>query len=1072
MSEARRQSQYGSREGLMDNSGQGGKKIVFKKRMLASQSLPEEDTIQTPQPDASQEEEQSQVDHSHYYYQGEIFDQYYRPLALEGGEAKLADLALEPLAPPAPPPRLDKASRDARNREQQEVAEALAHQIYNLAQKLRETDIDVYLSAFNVVLAEKSVREMKEILDKTNDFFTEHYYTPIRDRGERPEIFHQIIKRVGHEASDRIGRIVKGLDVEQTAKAVWDLYHGNNPDKVSRIAAILLDCTELQVRAVREEFLLIPFKDLARQLHTIMHPSAADTQSTGRRTIGKNEVYETKRLNASKSRDQLAAIKYLLLGRTAEELALVRRFYLDYVDIDARESDSGFDANLRKLFTAVELDKLGGLFSGWSAHGEAQELHKLLYPTTLDEGLEDFLSDPKDSVDRDFTQGIGPFLRRFRKRRVWRGRTTVKHRILNVYELVAERLQALSLERFLKTNDALYELFGYEIDPTLFPTLGLFDPRRRATRVHDAIASAFDLNQVVQPFEYLSPRECLAVHEAYRCLYGVELRQAIESRLAASKVPYSSKDLNEMYSRYIEGHGRWPLNLDLLARYRGDEPPPGVWDPDFRCSEQDEEAAIDVAQIMDRESDVGELDRPIREMLWNYSYDELNRIERAFYQLTDPHVPLRIALDECLSQDALISIEMLLGGIDLSDVVQRVYDDPTTLSSIRELPQSQIMMVRESFERAHFLDISEHLLQRFSGSEDEELLIENLAIVLTPEAHAFHKTLRSMRRDTPSDMENLRQHWSGLPLIRLMALERAFDFEFPRMRQHLKYGAARQALNPQLFADAILHFEGIDPEIVPRLLECFDSVNIDMLQEILRSNKYDQRTIEEAFDLLYPDSQLRRCIKEMKIDLDLINETLLHLEGCSAKDVACELYDLISSMSGDELGAAVLDVLSPPSANRPNKRIPEDINWMDEMLFQIGLSFQRDYGTDVIDMCRRAGVSNSQLEELASRIFGLEVCSSAREIFTLIKLNKEGKTSPDYSEEKTCAYLESRGARHRDRLLRAYNAYWAHFPGNGHLVDDVSKFFVNTTVKRKMLAMLVGLGSERKRPAGNPTGIH
>ncbi len=1054
----------------MDNSGQGEKKIVFKKRLLASQSLPSQD--QAPQQEAPQEDAQEKVDYSHYYYQGEIFDQYYRPLAIEGGEAKLAELAAEPLAPPAPEPRLDRHTIEALGRERQEVAEALANQVYTLAQKARETDIDVYLSAFNVVLAEKSPREMKEILDRTNDFFTEHFYTPIRDRGERPEIFHQIIKRVGHEASDRIGRIVKGLDVEGTAKAIWDIYHGDHADKAARITAMLLDCTEMQVRALREEFLLIPYKDLARQLFAIIHPPAQDASSAGRRTIGKTEVYETKRISAVKSRDQLQAIRYLLLGRSSEELALIRRFYLDCGDGHADEADAGLDAHLRKSFSAIELDKLGSLFSGWKPHTEAEEIHKVLYPATLSEELEDSLSDPRDSVDRDFTQGIGRFLRRFKKRRMWRGKTSVRHRVLVSYEIIAERLQALSLERFLKTNDALYELYGYEIDPTQFPFLGLFDARRRATVLHDAIASAFDLGQMLRPFEFLSPRECLAVQQAYRCLYGIEAKAAIEARLAAAKIKLSARELQEAYHRYVDGHGRWPLNLDLLARFRGDEPPPGVWEPDFKPSDDDAQAAIDVAHVLDREADIGELDRPVREMLWNKSYDELNRLERAFYELTDPKVPLRLALDESLSVEALSSIELVLAGVDGADIVQRAYDDPAALLLLRELPHSQIAAVRDLFEKLHFVGLDEHLLQRYSALQDEDGLIEVLALVLLPEAHAFHKALRSMRRDAASDMENVRQHWTGLPLLRLLALERAFDMEFPRLRQHLKYGAARQALTPQLFADAILHFEGIDPEIVARLLESFDSVNIDMLQDILRSNKDDQRTIEEVFDLLFPDAQLRRCIKEMKIDLDLINETLLHLEGHSAKEVASEIYDLVACMKGDELGAAVLDVLAPPSGNRRNKRIPEDINWSDEMMFQVGLSFQREYGTDMVEMCRKAGVPAQMLEELTTRLFGHEVCSTARDVYNIMKLNKEGQSSPDYSEERICAYLESRGVRHRDRLLRAYNAHWAHMPGFSHLVDDVAKFFKDINIKKKMLAMLIGLGSERRRPAAKPVDLH
>ena len=1048
---------------MKDSGRGGGKKIVFKKRILASQALPAE---VTPAIDATSEQGEQAQDLSHYYYQGEIFDQFYRPLSIEGGEELLTEIAQEPLAPPSPEPRLAKVARDVRNKEQQETAEALAHQLYNLAQKVRETDIDVYLSAVNVVLAERGAKESKEILDKTNDFFTEHYYTAIRDRGERPEIYHQIIKRVGHAASERIGRIVNGLDVEGTAKIIWNLYHGDDPDKAARITTLLLACTERQIRALREEFLLIPYKDLARQLFLIINPTTTtEVQSAGRRTIGKSEVSDTRKLAAYKSRDQLKSIKYLLLGRNATELALIKRFYLDSGDQDAHESEIGLEVQVQKVFQAIDLDRMGNLFLGWSPNGEAEELHKILFPKTMTDGLEDLLSDPKDSVDRDHTQGIGPFLRRFKKQRMWRNRNSIRHRVLNSYELIAERLNALSFDRFMRTNDALQDQFGYEIDPSLFSSLGLFDARRRAFVMNEHIAASFDLTQMLKHVEFLPPRECMSVQQAFRSLFGLEVREAIEQRLTAVKVKVAAKELQELLVRYLDGQGRWPLNLDLLARYRGAEPTPGVWEPDFITSEQDEQVAIDCAQLMDRDADLGELDLPILEVLRKHSYEELNRIERAFYELTDPQVPLRIALSECLSAEVLSEVELLLNGVELAEVVSASYDDPATLQSVRDIPPSHISVIRESFEKTHLVDLSAHLLERLPDPEEEDLLIDTLAIVLAPEAHAFHTTLRAMRRDTPQDMEKLRRHWRGSALPSLLALERAFDRDFPRLRQHLKFGAARIALTPELFAESILHLEGIDPEIVPRFLECFDSVDIDLLQQRLRDNKLDQRTIEQVFDLLYPDATLRRCIKEMKVDLDLINETLLHLEGYSSKEVATEIHNLTETLSAEQLGIALLDVLATPAAGYINPRIPEDLNWMDEMMYQIGLSFQRNAGQDLVSVARARGVPTAMLEELTSRLFGQEVCASARELFNLIKLNKEGQSSSEYTEARSCSYLESRGVRHRDRLLRAYNTFWAHIPGFGNLIDDVTKFFIDPTLKQKTITMLIGVSAEHKKPA-------
>jgi hypothetical protein len=306
----------------------------------------------------------------------------------------------------------------------------------------------------------------------------------------------------------------------------------------------------------------------------------------------------------------------------------------------------------------------------------------------------------------------------------------------------------------------------------------------------------------------------------------------------------------------------------------------------------------------------------------------------------------------------------------------------------------------------------------------------------------------------------------------VLAFERAFDIAFPRLRVHLKYVAARLAVSINVFADVILSLEGIDPDITTRIQECFDSVDILGLQGILHRHRLQQATIEECFDLINPEAQLRRSIKEMKVDQDLINETLLHLEGFFSRDVASELLDLIQGLQGVELGEACIDLLSVPSASRPNHRIPLDINWMDEMVYQIALAYQRDQGIEFISALRNKSVPPEILEELTSRVFGHEVCVSARELHSLIKNAKEGRVNPDFAEEKLCAHLETRGFRHRDRVLRAYNAHWAHTPGYSSLIDDVTKFFKSTNAKKKMLSLLIGISSEKKQTTANPIPIH
>jgi hypothetical protein len=759
-----------------------------------------------------------------------------------------------------------------------------------------------------------------------------------------------------------------------------------------------------------------------------------------------------------------------LLGKSVEEIALIKRFYLDFGDIEAPERDIGLETHIRKKLSQVEYDRLGSLLSGWAPYQEAQELHDLIYPRTLGDEIEDQLSDPRDVVDRDHTQGIGPFLRRFKKNRIWRGKNSSFHRVRNQFELVSERVAALPVERFLATNDALRELFGYELDPTAFPSLALFDARRIAITLAERLSVATDFLEIIQPMLYLEPRQCLMTQCAYEALFGCSLKESIKERVNGAPSKVSSQELTTLMERYVDGHGRWALNTDILARYRGEEPEPSVWQYEYRNSEESEVAAMRLAEVLDQDISVGSLDRPVKELLFERSYDELNQIERAFYDLTEPKVSLLEVLKSCLSPDGFTSIELLLAGIDSLSLTQHIHDDPTSVIVLKELPWQHVKALRETFERVHFVSLDEYLLQELSTA-DEDILVDCLSAVLTPEVFEARRVFHSLKRETVQDLDSLKENWTS-DLRRIMAFERAFDFHFPRLRVHLKYLAAKQIISPALFAEVVLCLEGVEPEINQRLLECFDAVDVNALIEILRGNKYDQRIIEETYDLLNPDAPLRRAVKEMKVDLDQINETLLHIEGYSAKDVAGEVYEAISTLNGESLGLAVLDILAAPSAQRPNKRIPDDINWMDEMVYQIGLAYQREYRTDVVSACRAKGVPESMLEDLTSRVFGLEVCASARDLFNLIKTYKDGAAPPEYAEQKISAYLESRGARHRERLVRAYNAFWAHTPGYSSVIDDINRFFKDTTVKRKMHAMLLGIGGDNRGGSAKPVVLH
>jgi hypothetical protein len=1042
-----------------------GKRIVFKKGVLAPKISPDaEQAIEEPL--AAAEQAQTDEASSDARYEGEVFDQFYRPLAATGGAEKLAEIAKSCVEAPPPPVRLSKRERDERAARHQELAEALAHQMYHLAQVARETEIDLYLSACNVVLGDKSPHDAYDILERANEFFTEHYYTAIRDRGERPEISHQIIKRVGHESADRINRIVLGLDVERVALQLWEIYHGPHADKHSRITDLLLECTELQVRAIRDEFMHIPFKSLAKQAHAIVSAQAQEPKAATRKSIGKSEVHEQKKQSAYRAREDLRALRYIFLGRSHEELNVVKAFFLELVESDQPEEEVGLEACVRKAFSHSDIERLGSLLKGWSPHAEASEIHELLYPAHGAQEIEDTLSDPRDVVDRDHTQGIGPFLRRFKKRRMFRTGASLQQRVLAVHELLTERVAALTPARFLATNQALFEVYGYELDPTMFPSLAAFDARRVALLIAERIPVAGDFFEMLGPLHFLEPRKCMAVQQAYRVITGSQLRDQIESRCGELKSDLSTQQSAAYLERYVHGQGRLSLHVDVLARYRGAEPEPGVWEWEYRSLVADEEAAIALAGLMEHEGSVGEVDKPILDSIRKHSYETLNRIERAFYDLTDPHIPLLEALKNSLSPEAFDVAQLTLSGFEVATLVHDIHARPTLVAVLQEMPPSHVTIVRELFQRRHFVSLEEYIIECFGGANNEPELVEKLASVLMPEVFKVRGVLQRLTRSNADQIDSVRDQCTGT-LTKILAFERAFDAHFPRLRVHLKFAAARMALSPAVFAELVLCLEGVDPEVNQRLLEFFDAVDINSLLETLRHYRHDQGIIEETYDLLNPDAPLRRSIKEMKVDLDSINETLLHLEGYSAQEVAREVHQIIEQLSGPDLGVAMLSVLAAPTPQKPNKRIPEDINWMDEMVYQVSLAYYREYREDIIDRCRARGLDEHQLEALTARVFGMEVCASAKELFSIIKSSKDGEAPREHDEQRLCSYLESRGLRYRARFMKAYTSFWAHVPGFDNVLDDIAQFFRDLGVRRKMHTLLLGVGAEAR---GAPRG--
>lgn len=983
-------------------------------------------------------------------YQGEIFDQFYRPISSCGGVSDLGEIAREEVSRPTPSNVRRLVPSKARVAELQEAAEALSHQLYKLSQKVRETDLDVYLSAFNVILGSRPVKDAKELLDYANAFFTEHYYAVIRERGERPEIFQQIIKRTGHATAARLRKIVNGLDVETVSRKLWDLYHSPDSEKLTKITDILLDCTPAQVRALREEFFFIPYRDLAQQMWTVLHRS--DGNDTVKKTIGRSEIQEQRKKVAARSRDEAGALICILAGRTRDEISLIRHCYENISATESTDTDVvPLEDEIRKRFQPSQAKQVLKLLSGWNVEDEVNEIHAMLFETKPHLVPGDTLSDTRDPVERDFNTGLLHLNRKFKKRKIIRDFTRMKDRILAVLESLEERIYPLSPAQVDQLNSTLNSRYGYSLPLELFEFHRSADARQRARAIQERLPVARTLPDLLKLLVMLSPKQSLAVATAYRCSTGIVLAEAVIERAREISGGELTSEQEFLFELHLTGHARWPLNLDLLARYRGEEAAPDVWDVDFVADEATENTTVNLAEVINSLLPVQETLAKVTQLLRSREPAKRSQIERSFFELSDPQTPLISSLDGPSHGAEEDQITLLLLGFDADNIISEVTADVRKIPALLvNAPILLIETVKNLFEARTGTNLIEHVEREVPEGVD---LVDILGVLLRPEAYEFHQLLFDLRKDRPALLENFREPWTW-PIARRLAFERAYDIDFPRLRVDIKFAAGRNAIVTREFVNAILYLEGVDPSVIEQITEHFDAVDIDRMLEVLGEHRHDQNVVEECYDLLNPEHTLRRSIKAMQVPLDKINETLLHIEGYYPKDVAAEIWRLFTDLKGAELGIAVLDVVDPGDEVTRNERIPTDINWIDEMTRQIALAFERAYGQTLLEKLRSVEVPTDLLEKVTERVYGADIAGFARQIYQLINQHIDGITVSDGDEDRLAVFIEMRGIRYRELIAQAYRAHWQRLPGMGPMIEDIEKHLKSAAAKKKLIQSL------------------
>lgn len=993
---------------------------------------------------------------------GEIFEQYRNILADDQTTERLLALTAESFNPCFVEVMPSEAEQENLSSQLQADAETLAHQIFKLAQTERETDLELYLSALNVILHELSCRDAKSVLDHANAFFFEHYQDIIRDRGERPEILSQIVKRTGKETAARLSAIIKGLDVEATAQTLWKLSCSSDPAQNSQALELLRHCTEKQVRAIRQAFAEIPYKIIATEIHdclskAIPHENEEDDLESW---FLDTTAAQPERPGAIPLDRAVERLSYILNGRTSEELASLAIHYHNHYGSNQQHPEHTLIEDLKRALDEQEATSIITLLAGFNPATLADKINSLLFPV----GRDSAAKDRKTNAPYQDLQINKTLQQRFAKRALLRGNISLIDRILNSSEEIEELLTGLIPQQIQAVNQQLRQRYNYEIDPELFHRLQPLNARAKAFQLQETIKTAKTARELFRSIAGLTPRQTSELNTAMSVMSGHSLEEVFRKRLTFLYGRELPNDIETTLIDRVAGNSRWPLQLDLLKVFplQEESQTDNVWNSHWPCDDQTEQLAIELVELVENsDNDAASKQTSLLQILSGMTFVQINSLERAFFEMTEPQQPLLQFLKAHLNHEFVECLELIFAGYNLEEDAKKILKSVAALFNLRNYPASGIKLIEHFYQQSNGRSLEADIIKKLSAPELSNELLDLLSILYSPQALTCSELLDRFSSQNTEMLEQFRVLFDKKGLAAL-ALERSYDYRYGRLRLHLKHLLSKEVLDHEAFAETILILENLVPQLPRLIYREIQENNAHSLLEILGQHRDGQPVIEEAYNLLFPDKNLRKAIMGMAINIDKISETLLHLEGYYPHDIAEEIIEICNNSHGDSLATEILTILSEPTSQKPNHRIPRDPNWIDEMTHQVRLAFESKSGKSLIATLKAKSVSRKKIELIAIKMFSAEPANTAHDLHLLLEngCNALNSDQQDSSEEELVSFeqlldkLTVRGERFRERVMEVYDSCYGEEDEKQRLLSDISSKLQDHSLQQKLLKLL------------------
>jgi hypothetical protein len=547
------------------------------------------------------------------------------------------------------------------------------------------------------------------------------------------------------------------------------------------------------------------------------------------------------------------------------------------------------------------------------------------------------------------------------------------------------------------------------------------------------------LREILDFFEFLPPAHIAEIKRVYSFVVGRELFRDVQSQIRGLCGESIPEVIMEMIMRRLSGISRVTLQQDLLLPYS----PEVVNAPDHTLSEDALENFFGLVTSHNWSAVLSAL----KEFLPIQRLQVEEYVWKKKSELGQPET-LRDLLLKFGENSAADEAAFVLFGFDGREAAARIREDVTELSTLRaELPVSIELVLRILAEDGF------DLIGEIESADEEStaaLMRPYLRTILfAKDAFELGAMLKRFRPLEGEEVERLADELSK-SFEEICAFERSFDRLFGSLRLLLKQLASAGCLERKDLAFSSLRLEAADSDLCARLQKLIEIADFETVQQLFKDERDHLITIEECYDVVYVETELRAALNHMDASLNAICRCLLLLDGYDSEAVAQEIHLRLQNSIGSEIVQEVVQYLRPSTEEDPNPYIPEDMNWVDEMYLQIRIAYREKFGNELLPLLVERGIGDEQHKQLAYTVYGTRTAEKAAEVYSALR----GKDAAKGGIEKVRKTLGTIDPRLRECVVSLYNAYFAVRPGHRTLEMEIKAAPGDPDAKVKLLKIV------------------